>query len=149
MTTTDTPTTGPGRHDETATSTRPATGDASLRRALLALHGELLEEQRRSAERFDGRMGAAEVLQAATQDFRFSWLGTLSALIAELDATRDEEDAAQHADALDRLRTLLVAPDPATTFGGRYLRALQDHPAVVFAHRDVVAALPAPGSGPA
>ena len=32
-------------------------------------------------------------------------------------------------------------PDPDTPFGARYLRALQDQPEVVLAHRDVTAAL--------
>ncbi|MEV4418662.1 hypothetical protein AB0L40_01645 [Patulibacter sp. NPDC049589] len=102
------------------------------------------EQQRRTAERFAGRMSAGEVLQAATEDLRFDWLSTLSALIAELDAARGEDDVARRTAALDRLRALLVAPDAGTTFGARYLKALQDHPAVVFAHRDVVAALPVP-----
>lgn len=134
----------PALVDVTARAARRApAADESLRRALLTLHGELLEEQRRSAERFDGRMSAGEVLQAATVDLRFSWLGTLCALMAELDAARGDEDDAQYAATTDRLRALLVAPDPATSFGMRYLRALQDHPAVVFAHRDVVAALAA------
>lgn len=123
--------------------------DEPLRRALLTLHGELLEEQRRSAERFDGRMSAGQVLQAATVDLRFSWLGTLSALMAELDDARGDEDAARHAATVGRLRALLVAPDPTTAFGTRYLRALQDHPAVVFAHRDVVAALSTPAGAAA
>lgn len=143
-------TTDPGVREDATTPVagRPAPDDQPLRRALLTLHRELLEEQRRSAERFGGRMGAAEVLQAATEDFRFGWLTTLSALMAELDAARGEDDGAHHAATLDRLRALLVAPDPATTFGARYLRALQDHPAVVFAHRDVVAAIPAPDGSP-
>ena len=77
----------PALVDVTARAARRApAADESLRRALLTLHGELLEEQRRSAERFDGRMSAGEVLQAATVDLRFSWLGTLCALMAELDA---------------------------------------------------------------
>jgi hypothetical protein len=40
-----------------------------------------------------------------------------------------------------RARELLAPPDPDTPFGARYLRALQDHPEVVMAHRDVIAAL--------
>ena len=42
---------------------------------------------------------------------------------------------------LGRLRALLAPPDPGTPFGARYLKALQDHPDVVLAHRDVTAAL--------
>ena len=36
---------------------------------------------------------------------------------------------------------MLAMPDPDTAFGARYLQALQDDPAVVFAHRDACAAL--------
>jgi hypothetical protein len=111
------------------------TGHDALRPALLALHRELLQAQRLEAERYGGRMSAGELLQAAADDLRFDWLRTLSQLIAELDAA-DEPDR-----VVARARELLAPPDPATTFGARYLRALQDHPAVVLAHRNVVAAL--------
>jgi hypothetical protein len=44
--------------------------------------------------------------------------------------------------AVDDLRfKIFVPPDPGTSFGARYLRALQEYPGVVLAHRDVVAAL--------
>jgi hypothetical protein len=111
------------------------------RTALLELHRQLLEAQRQEAERFGGRMTATEVLQAAADDLRFSWLKQLSELIATLDQARaDDDDAAQVA-AIARARELLAPPDPDTPFGARYLRALQDHPGVVLAHRDVTAAL--------
>jgi hypothetical protein len=113
----------------------------ALRTALLALHRELLEAQRIQAERFGGRMSAGEVLQAAADDLRFDWLRVLSRLIAQL----DEGLAAQERDQVDpviaRARSLLTPPDATSTFGARYLQALPDHPAVVLAHRDVVAAL--------
>ena len=114
---------------------------ASLRSALLELHRLLLEAQRVEAERFGGRMTAAELLQAAADDLRFSWLTQLSELIAALDQARADEDHEAVAAALDRARLLLAPPDPATAFGARYLRALQDHPEVVMAHRGVTAAL--------
>ncbi len=117
------------------------TDDESARRALIELHRELLDEQRKAAERFSGRMSASETLQAATEDLRFSWLTTLSELITELDEARAKGDEARRSAALARTRDLLVEPDATTAFGARYLRALQDHPAVVFAHRDLVAAL--------
>ncbi len=117
-----------------------------LRRALLDLHRELLETQRRDAEVFGGRMTGAEVLQAAADDLRFSWLRTVSQLVSEADAAlaAAEDDAARAAaeeDLVERSRALLAPPDGATAFGARYLRALQEHPQVVLAHRDVVAAL--------
>jgi hypothetical protein len=117
-----------------------------MRRALLELHRELLEAQRIEMERFGGRMSASETLQAAVDDLRFSWIRTVSGLISELDeATRaDESDAdAATGRVLRQARDLFAPPDPATPFGARYLQALQDHPGVVLAHRDVVAALEA------
>jgi hypothetical protein len=120
----------------------------NLRDALLALHRELLGEQRIQAERFGGRMSASEVLQAAADDLRFSWLKELSELIAALDQARAEDDAAAAETSIARARDLLDPPDPDTAFGARYLRALQDHPGVVLAHRDVTAALARPGDPP-
>jgi hypothetical protein len=113
----------------------------TLRLALLELHRRLLESQRIQAERFSGRMTATEVLQAAAEDLRFSWLKELSELIAALDQARADDDAAAEAALTERARELLAPPDPDTAFGARYLKALQDDPDVVLAHRDAVAAL--------
>jgi hypothetical protein len=114
---------------------------ASVRRALLELHRLLLEAQRRQTERFGGRMSASEVLQAAAEDLRFAWLKELSELIAALDQARSDADADASQALIGRARALLAPPDPETAFGARYLRALQDHPDVTLAHRDVTAAL--------
>jgi hypothetical protein len=116
----------------------------SLRGSLLELHRELLQAQRIDAERFGGRMSASETLQAAVDDLRFSWIRTVSALVSELDeavGTDESERRARIDRVVERSRNLFVPPDPETSFGVRYLRALQDHPGVVLAHRDVVAAL--------
>ena len=112
-----------------------------LRRVLLELHRELLEAQRIHAERFGGRMSAGEALQAATDDLRFNWLKQLSELIAALDQARADEDIEGEEAAVARARALLAPPDADTAFGARYLQALQDHPGVVLAHRDVMAVL--------
>ncbi|HEX8101914.1 MAG TPA: phosphotransferase [Solirubrobacteraceae bacterium] len=112
------------------------TSPPALRSALLDLHRELLEWQRRRFERVHGRMDAAELLQAAADDINFSWLRPVSQLIADLDAS----DGA--AEAIERARALFAPPDEATGFGRRYLEALQDEPAVVLAHARVLAALP-------
>jgi hypothetical protein len=113
----------------------------ALRAALLHLHGELLQVQRVQVEQFGGRMSAGELLQAAADDLRFSWLRELSMLLTELDLSRSAGDAPQEAAAVERARALLDPPDPETSFGARYLRVLQEHPAAVLAHRDVTAAL--------
>ena len=111
-----------------------------IRQALLHLHRVLLNSQRLQAERFGGRMTAAELLQAATDDLRFDWLKQLSAVITALDeALADDDDAGAQA-AVAQARALLDPPDPDTPFGARYLHALQDDPDAVLAHRDVRAA---------
>jgi hypothetical protein len=95
------------------------------------------------AERIGGRMSAGEVLQAAAEDLRFDWLRTFSQLIASLDeaAAAVADDPEGVTAVVARTRELLAPPDPETTFGARYLQALQDHPGVVLAHRSVTAAL--------
>jgi hypothetical protein len=111
------------------------------RTALLELHRQLLHAQRVQAERFGGRMTAAEFLQAAAEDLRFSWLTQLSEVIARLDQARADEDEAAADAALGEARGMVCPPDAESAFGRRYLQALQDHPDVVFAHRDAVSAL--------
>jgi hypothetical protein len=95
------------------------------------------------AERFGGRMSAAEVLQAASDDLRFSWLRRLSELITAFDEARRSGDPDGEVALVETTRSLLAPPDPSSSFGARYLQALQDHPAVVLAHRDVMAEIPA------
>jgi hypothetical protein len=115
----------------------------NTRAALLELHRHLLNAQRVQAERFGGRMTAAEFLQAAAEDLRFSWLTQLSEVIARLDQARaDGDDEALDA-VFGEARALVCPPDAQSAFGRRYLQALQDHPEVVFAHRDATAALSA------
>jgi hypothetical protein len=120
----------------------------ALRTALLTLHRELLQLQRVEAERFGGRMSAAETLQAAAEDLRFSWLRTLSELISELDRARSDDDERQLGVSVERVAALLDPPDPDSAFGARYLSVLQTHPEAVLAHRDVTAALARLGDSP-
>src|SRR3954470_17935881 len=90
-------------------------------------------------------MSASELLQAAADDLRVAGLEEFSSLIAALDRPQTDDDPAGAQAAVERARALLDPPDADSSFGARYLRALQDDPAVVFAHRDVGAALSALG----
>lgn len=126
---------------------RPDVGQ--VRDALLRVHRELLEEQRRLLERTHGRLTPLQALQAAAEDPQLRWLGAISTLITDLDAARAGGDAAALDAVLSATRERFAAPDPATAFGYRYLEALQQHPAVALAQRDLIAALPATGTGPA
>jgi hypothetical protein len=120
------------------------TDPRAVRTALLALHKELLEAQRIQAERFGGRMSAGEVLQAAADDLRFDWLRVLSQLIAELDEALATGERGRVDSVIARARGVLAPPDARSAFGARYLWALQAHPSVVLAHRDVMAVLDVP-----
>ena len=62
-------------------------------------------------------------------------------LITGLDQARSASDEQQVAASVERASALLDPPDPDSSFGARYLRVLQEHPATVLAHRDVTAAL--------
>ncbi len=115
----------------------------SVRTALLELHRVLLQSQRIETERFAGRMSASEALQAAADDLRFSWLKTLSEPISALDEALAGGEGERAETALAAVRALIDPPDPDTAFGTRYLRALQESPDVVLAHRDATAALAA------
>src|SRR3954452_19559039 len=119
------------------------TDTSVVRRALIQLHLVLLNAQRIQAERLGRRMSSSELLQAAADDLRFSWLKELSSVIAALDQAHAGGDPAGARAAVARARALLNPPDADTAFGARYLRALQDDPDVVFAHRDVTAAFEA------
>jgi hypothetical protein len=112
-----------------------------LRRSLLELHRLLLDFQRRQVERVSGRMSPAELLQAATDDLRFSWLNELFHPIAALDQAQHDDDQAGAEQALEKVRALIAPPDPESGFGRRYLQALQDEPDIVLIHRDVTSAL--------
>lgn len=126
-------------------STGAATA-SGLRRGLLAVHRELLDAQVIESEKATGHsLRPSDVLKAAMEDPRFAWLRELSGLVADLDAevseARSEERAPDLADSLERARSLVAPPDPNSTFGRLYLRALQENPAVVMAHRDLIGLL--------
>ena len=115
--------------------------NVELRNALLELHRLLLQHQQRQVERINGRMSPGELLQAATNDLRFSWINELFEPIAALDAAvSDGDDPAAEA-AVTRIRGLVVEPDAEGSFGRRYLQVLQEEPGVVLVHSRVTAAL--------
>src|SRR4051794_39900819 len=116
------------------------TDTSAVRRALIELHRVLLNAQRIQAERFGGRMSSSELLQAAADDLRSSWLKEPSCVIVALDQAHAGQDSAGARAAIARARALLDPPDADTALGARYLRALQDDPDVVFADRGVTAA---------
>lgn len=124
------------------------TSARDLRNAVLALHKELLTSQVNEIEKATGHlMSPNEQLTAALQDPRFMWLRELSGLAALLDAeaaAKPDDDPFPGKPAVEQLGDLLDPPNAETPFGKRYLRELQENPAVGLAHGAVRALLATP-----
>lgn len=112
----------------------------NARRGLLQVHRALIEAERRRYEREFGRVeNAGAFLQLLLHDPWFDWLRPVSALIVQMDdwlaaepGVPGQADLAEIllAQARDRLQ-----PDAAgADFQRRYLRLLQEEPAVAVAH---------------
>src|SRR3954463_11719556 len=65
-----------------------------IRAALIALHRELVEEERRTYEKTHGRQTGADFLQSLIADPAFGWLAPLTTLIVRLDELDEEDDPA-------------------------------------------------------
>src|SRR5581483_12360597 len=74
-------------------STMAAADTDTIRAALLALHRELVEEERRRYEKIHGRQSGADFLQTLIADPAFAWLAPLTTLIVRLDELEEAQDA--------------------------------------------------------
>jgi hypothetical protein len=109
---------------------------AKVRLPLLDLHKSLLDAERREYERNSGRLENARFLEVLLQDPQLAWLRPLTALIARLDETLEDEE--RPAEALDtlvgELRSLLAPDSGGTGFQRRYADVLQRSPDVLVDH---------------
>ena len=118
-----------------------------IRRALLRLHKTLLDWERVSYERMNGRTTPSELLKAITTDPQFSWLRPLSELIIRIDVILDADREGQEPEPVDasgmaaQMRLLLIPDENGTPYARRYHAALQEHPDAVLAHREVTTLL--------
>ena len=107
---------------------------------LLRLHAVLLERERRAWEARTGSPPASqELFRLLLEDPEFSWLRSISSLIAALDERIDADDAVGD-DVVERAYReayRLLKSGAGGEFQERYLAALQDSPDVVMAHADV------------
>ena len=123
----------------------PAERLAALRLPLLELHRTLLESERRLYEMAHGRVTAGELLNLALKHQQFAWLHPLSAVIVRIDelVEADETPTASDVATISAQLTALLTPSPSGTFlEQRYDRAIQNDPAVLLAHGNVMRALP-------
>ncbi len=125
---------------------------ANLRRELLHLHKTLLDWERTSYERKQGRTAPGELLRVVMVDPHFAWLRPVSELIVRIDEAIDAAapDVRTDVAGLVAQARALVAPDAmGGEYAERYHMALQEHPDAVLAHRAVTIVLKdAPDSQP-
>ena len=105
-----------------------------IRAALLALHGALLEEERREHEKTLGRLSGGEFLQALISDPVFAWLAPLTTLIVRMEELEDAPQAeAERSALLAAARALLSGADDSE-FRRRCAALVQRSPDVAFAY---------------
>ena len=120
---------------------------ARLRQRLIRLHQTLVESERVTYERVQGRIATrGELLQLVIHDSWFVWLHPVSELIVRIDELLENDASLPPADAqgvASEARILLTPAEGGPGFATHYFDALQRDPAVVLAHADVMRALPA------
>lgn len=119
----------------------------TVRHALLRLHKALVDSERVTYERVQGRVATpGELLQLVIHDSWFVWLRPVSELIVRLDGLLEGDEAtivAEGPGVTTEIRQLLTPAEGGPGFATHYFEALQRDPAVVLAHADVMRSLPA------
>lgn len=118
---------------------------AALRSALLALHRQLIELERRDYEKVHGRQSAGEFLQVMAYAESMRWLEPMSRLIVMLDEALepDNADAAETPQIVaGRVREMLKLEQSAEAdFSAHYQRHFHTSPELAMAHSAVIRAL--------
>jgi hypothetical protein len=115
----------------------------NARRGLLHVHRALLEAERAQYERSFGRIpNSGTLLQLILHDPWFQWLRPISQLIVQIDDWLEEDEETPGSPDLAELllaevRDRLKPDAEGADFQRRYLRVLQEDPAVAVAHAEV------------
>ena len=106
---------------------------------LLRLHGVLLDRERRAYEDLHGSVPSHQLFQLVLYDAQFSWLRSLSAMIANLDAIVDADEpiSPENVRSVFREAFLLLKSGEGGDFQAKYIVALQESPDVIMAHAAV------------
>ena len=117
---------------------------------LLRLHGILLDRERRTYEERHGSVASRELLHLLLHDEHFSWLRSLSSMIAKIDEVVDAHEPLPPESLQSAFREAhrLLKSGTGGAFQDKYYLALQDSPDVIMAHAAVSRVLSDSGSGP-
>jgi hypothetical protein len=122
----------------------------ALSSRLLRLHGLLLDRERRAYEERHGSVASRELLQLLLHDEQFSWLRSLSSMIAKIDDVVDAQEPIPPGSLRSAFREAyrLLKSGTAGDFQDKYHLALQDSPDVIMAHAAVSRILSDSDPGP-
>ncbi len=122
----------------------------ALSSRLLRLHGLLLDRERRAYEERHGSVASRELLQLLLHDEQFSWLRSLSSMIAKIDEVVDAQEPIPPGGLRSAFREAyrLLKSGTAGDFQDKYHLALQDSPDVIMAHAAVSRILSDSDPGP-
>lgn len=116
-----------------------------VREALLNLHKELLNVERKRYEQNFGPVGNEfEFFRLVTSEPSFAWIGPMTTLIVQIDekvASKEPITAGQIETLYVETRMLLASPEEPP-FKQEYTKLLQEHPDLVMRHSAVMQALP-------
>jgi len=117
---------------------------------LLRLHGILLDRERRAYEERHGAVASRELLRLLLHDEHFSWLRSLSTMIANIDEIVDADEPITPESVRGAFREAhrLLKSGTGGAFQDKYHLALQDSPDVIMAHAAVSRVLSDSGPGP-
>ena len=117
---------------------------------LLRLHGVLLDRERRAYENRHGSVPAHQLFQLVLYDTQFSWLRSLSGMIANLDAIVDADEPVSPENVRSVFGEVyaLLKSGEGGDFQAKYIAALQDSPDVIMAHAAVSRVLSDSGPPP-
>jgi hypothetical protein len=106
---------------------------------LLKLHALLLDRERRAYEDRHGFIPTHELFQLVLHDAQFSWLRSLSGMIANLDAIVDADEpiSRENVQSVFRQAFALLKSGEGGDFQAKYIVALQESPDVIMAHAAV------------
>jgi hypothetical protein len=112
----------------------------ALRLALLRLHKELLDMERRDYERLHGTVNTGELFRLVVDHEQFSWLHNISEFVVRIDESLAGEEAVAAEDtqnAIALARKMFSPSESGDAFQKRYFDAIQRDPAVVMVHADL------------
>jgi len=110
----------------------------------------LLDRERLAYEERHGSVASRELLHLLLHDEQFSWLRSLSSMIANIDAIVDADEPIPPESVRGAFRAAyrLLKSDEGGDFRDKYHLALQDSPDVIMAHAAVSRVLSDAGPDP-